>query len=105
FTRQVKCYVLLRHILGILLTARTWEEYEVEGLETGADDYMVNPFQLPVLGLKVRSQLLTRFHIQEKFKQQVIAIEPTKITPQSPDEALLLKVLTYIERHIQDSDL
>lgn len=105
FTRQVKSDVLLRHIPVILLTARTWVEYEVEGLETGADDYMVKPFHLPVLALKVRNQLLTRFHIQEKFKQQVIAIEPTKITPQSPDEALLQKVLTYIERHIQDSDL
>ncbi|WP_223857763.1 hybrid sensor histidine kinase/response regulator transcription factor [Sphingobacterium micropteri] len=105
FTRQVKSDVLLRHIPVILLTARTWVEYELEGLETGADDYMVKPFYLPVLALKVRNQLLTRFHIQEKFKQQVIAIEPTKITPQSPDEVLLQKVLAYIDKHIQDSDL
>lgn len=104
FTRQVKSDVLLRHIPVILLTARTWVEYEVEGLETGADDYMVKPFHLPVLALKVRNQLLTRFHIQEKFKQQV-AIEPTKIDPQSPDELLLQKVLIYIEAHVQDSDL
>src|SRR5690606_5611769 len=105
FTRQVKSDVLLRHIPVILLTARTWVEYELEGLETGADDYMVKPFYLPVLALKVRNQLLTRFHIQEKFKQQVIAIEPTKTTPQSPDEVLLQKVLAYIDKHIQDSDL
>lgn len=104
FTRQVKADVLLRHIPVILLTARTWVEYEVEGLETGADDYMVKPFHLPVLALKVRNQLLTRFHIQEKFKQQV-TIEPTKIDPQSPDEVLLHKVLIYIEEHVQDSDL
>lgn len=104
FTRQVKSDVLLRHIPVILLTARTWIEYEVEGLETGADDYMVKPFHLPILALKVRNQLLTRFHIQEKFKQQV-AIEPTKIDPQSPDELLLQKVLIYIETHVQDSDL
>ncbi len=104
FTRQVKSDTLLRHIPVILLTARTWVEYEVEGLETGADDYMVKPFHLPVLALKVRNQLLTRFHIQEKFKQQV-AIEPTKIDPQSPDEVLLQKVLIYIETHVQDSDL
>ncbi|PRD49232.1 two-component regulator propeller domain-containing protein [Sphingobacterium haloxyli] len=104
FTRQVKSDILLRHIPVILLTARTWVEYEVEGLETGADDYMVKPFHLPILALKVRNQLLTRFHIQEKFKQQV-SIEPTKINPQSPDEVLLQKVLLYIEAHVQDSDL
>src|SRR5690606_6660735 len=33
------------------------------------------------------------------------AIEPTKTTPQSPDEVLLQKVLAYIDKHIQDSDL
>src|SRR5690606_27546378 len=104
FTRQVKADVLLRHIPVILLTARTWVEYEVEGLETGADDYLAKPFPLPVLALKVRNQLLTRFHIQEKLKQQV-TIEPTKIDPQSPDEILLHKVLLYIEEHVQDSDL
>ncbi|WP_181151383.1 hybrid sensor histidine kinase/response regulator transcription factor [Sphingobacterium gobiense] len=104
FTRQVKSDILLRHIPVILLTARTWVEYEVEGLETGADDYMVKPFHLPILALKVRNQLLTRFHIQEKFKQQV-TIEPTKINPRSPDEVLLQKVLLYIEAHVQDSDL
>lgn len=104
FTRQVKSDTLLRHIPVILLTARTWVEYEVQGLETGADDYMVKPFHLPVLALKVRNQLLARFHIQEKFRQQV-AIEPTKINPQSPDELLLQKVLLYIETHVQDSDL
>ncbi|NGM64545.1 hybrid sensor histidine kinase/response regulator transcription factor [Sphingobacterium sp. SGR-19] len=104
FTRQVKSDILLRHIPVILLTARTWVEYEVEGLETGADDYMVKPFHLPILALKVRNQLLTRFHIQEKFQHQV-SIEPTKIDPQSPDEVLLHKVLIYIEEHVQDSDL
>lgn len=104
FTRQIKSDILLRHIPVILLTARTWVEYEVEGLETGADDYMVKPFHLPVLALKVRNLLLTRFHIQEKFRKQ-IAIEPTKINPQSPDEMLLQKVLLYIEEHVQDSDL
>src|SRR5690606_35821763 len=104
FTRQVKADVLLRHIPVILLTARTWVEYEVEGLETGADDYMLHPLNLPVLRLKVRNQFRTPFHIQEKLKQHV-TIEPTKIDPQSPDEILLCKVLRYIEQHVQDSDL
>src|SRR5690606_18038140 len=105
FTRQVKSDVLLRHIPVIILTARTWAASGLDGLETGADDYMVKPCYLPVLALKVRNQLLARFHIQEKFKQQVIAIEPTKTAPQSPDDVLLQKVLAYIDKHIQDSDL
>ena len=105
FTRQIKTNVLLRHIPVILLTAKSWVENELEGLETGADDYMVKPFHLPVLALKVRNQLLRLFHMQEKYKEQVVHIEPSKIVPTSPDERLLQKVLLYLEEHLQESDL
>ncbi|WP_437921090.1 two-component regulator propeller domain-containing protein [Sphingobacterium sp. LRF_L2] len=104
FTRQIKANLLTCHIPVILLTARTLVEYEIEGLETGAEDYLVKPFHLPILALKVRNQLLARFRMQEKFKQK-ISIEPSALTVQSPDEILLQKVITYIEEHISNSDL
>lgn len=104
FTKQVKADVLLCHIPIILLTARTLVEFEVEGLAMGADDYMVKPFHLPILALKVRNQLIGRFRMQEKFKQQ-IAIEPTDVEAQSPDEKLLQKVLGYVEEHVADPEL
>lgn len=104
FTRQVKGDILMCHIPIILLTARTLVEFEIEGLETGADDYMVKPFHLPVLALKVRNQLLALFRMQDKFKQQ-IALEPTPIDMPSPDEALLQKILAYVEENLSDSNL
>ena len=82
FTRQIKLDILLRHIPVILLTARTCVEYEIEGLETGADDYMVKPFHLPILALKVRNQLLAHFRMQEKYRHKV-SIEPSTIDVQS----------------------
>lgn len=104
FTRQVKSDILLRHIPVILLTARTLLEYEIEGLETGADDYMVKPFNLQVLALKIRNQLIVRFQMLEKFKQK-ISIEPAEIDLQSPDDVLLQKILIYVEENISDSEL
>lgn len=104
FTRMVKSDILLCHIPVILLTARTLLAYEVEGLETGADDYVVKPFHLPILSLKVRNLLLSRFSLQEKFKRK-ISVEPLEMSIRSPDEQLLQKVLAYVEEHIADSDL
>jgi two-component system phosphate regulon response regulator PhoB len=41
----------------IMLSARTEESDKIQGLETGADDYMVKPYSLPELVARVRSQL------------------------------------------------
>jgi len=104
FTRLVKADTLLRHIPIILLTARTLIEYEIEGLAIGADDYIVKPFHLQVLALKIHNLLLRFFQMQEKFKQK-ISMEPSAIQLESPDELLLQKVLSYVENHIAESDL
>lgn len=41
----------------ILLTARAGEESKIEGLETGADDYLVKPFSANELMSRIRTQL------------------------------------------------
>jgi signal transduction histidine kinase/DNA-binding response OmpR family regulator len=47
----------LRDIPVILLSARAGEEAQVEGLEAGADDYLVKPFAARELLARVRSSL------------------------------------------------
>jgi DNA-binding response OmpR family regulator len=44
----------------IMLTARGGAEDRVRGLDTGADDYLVKPFELPELLARVRSALRRR---------------------------------------------
>ena len=44
----------------ILLTARASEQHRVEGLDLGADDYVVKPFSLRELVARVRARLRTR---------------------------------------------
>lgn len=104
FTQQIKSDALLRHIPVLLLTARSLLDQEMQGLAIGADDYLVKPFQLPILALKVKNQLLLRLHQQEQF-QQKLAIEPSQLDVQSADDLLLQKVFLYIEEHMSDSDL
>lgn len=44
----------------IMLTARTSPDDRVRGLDTGADDYLAKPFELPELLARVRSHLRRR---------------------------------------------
>lgn len=55
--RELRADPSLRAIPLILLSARAGEEASVEGLEAGADDYLVKPFSARELLARVRTQL------------------------------------------------
>ncbi len=58
------------HIPLILLTALASTDSKVEGLKTGADDYLTKPFNEEILLLKVKNHLKLRENIQQYFRKQ-----------------------------------
>lgn len=104
FCRKLKNDIVTGHIPVILLTARTMIEYEIEGIRTGADDYLVKPFNLTLLSLKIANLLRTRNLLRERYKKQ-ITIEPNPLQAESPDERLLQRVMTYIENRLAEPGL
>src|SRR5690606_40030246 len=93
--------IVTSHIPLVLLTARTLIEYEIEGIKTGADEYIIKPFNLKLLSLKVANLLNTRSQLREKVKSGV-TIEPSKLNAVSPDEQLLKRVMMYIENQLAE---
>ncbi|WP_460975945.1 ATP-binding protein [Spirosoma knui] len=55
------------HIPVILLTARSASESRIQGLQTGANDYLVKPFSLAELVLRIGNGLRTRQNWQKRF--------------------------------------
>lgn len=102
--RKIKTDVRTAHIPIILLTARTPVEDRIEGIETGADDYITKPFNLAVLTARVRTLILSRNQLKEKYRRE-ISLTPTMDVPVSPDEKLLKKLLQYVEERISDNEL
>jgi signal transduction histidine kinase/ligand-binding sensor domain-containing protein/DNA-binding response OmpR family regulator len=102
--RKVKSNVNTNHIPVLLLTAKSKEEDLLEGLDTGADAYMVKPFNPEILKktvanlLKNRERLKGRFQIQSEGKLDKIEIK-------SADELLMERVLKVINKNIDNSEL
>ncbi|HLX37427.1 MAG TPA: ATP-binding protein [Candidatus Binataceae bacterium] len=55
--RAIRAEPALRDIPLVLLSARAGEEASIEGLEAGADDYLVKPFSARELLARIRSNL------------------------------------------------
>ncbi len=100
---KIKRNINTSHIPIILLTARTAMEYKIEGIETGADDYITKPFSTKLLKARVKNLLLNRALIQQRFKQNPLA-EVQQITSNSLDQELLKKAREIINEHIDDTE-
>lgn len=100
------CRILKRdektsHIPIILLTAKAGTESKIEGLELGADDYLVKPFEVKELLVRVKNLVDQRKKLREKFQRELI-VQPKDVKVKSIDEIFLIKALAVIESHVPD---
>ena len=91
------------HIPVILLTARQNTEAKLEGLQTGADDYVTKPFNMTILVLRIRKLIeLSRYH---RVTQGMIDPVPSEIVITSLDEKLIEKAIKYVEDNMSRTEL
>lgn len=101
---MLKTNELTSHIPVIILTAKTDEKSRVEGLETGADDYIAKPFRTRELKIRINNLLANRKRLQEKY-QAMEGSAPLKLSINKYDQELLKKINLIIEQHIDEKDL
>ncbi|MDP2335069.1 MAG: two-component regulator propeller domain-containing protein [Bacteroidota bacterium] len=97
--KKVKNDKITCHIPFMFLTAKISEQQKLEGLETGADDYIVKPFNFEILKTKIRNQIQLNRNIREVFRTKML-IEPKDISITSLDEKFMAKALDIIEKHM-----
>ena len=91
------------HIPVILMTARAAKEDKLEGLETGADDYIAKPFEADELLVRVRNLIEQRRLLRKRFSS-IKGLKPQDIAVTSADQRFLEKALEIIEKHLSDPD-
>lgn len=91
------------HIPIILLTALSSNESKLSGVKSGADDYIVKPFNESLLLARIENLIENRKLMQLKF-QQTLHIDPNELGTNTPDEKLIKKAVELIEQNIENPE-
>jgi signal transduction histidine kinase/ligand-binding sensor domain-containing protein/DNA-binding response OmpR family regulator len=91
------------HIPVVLLTAVTGEEQQLQGLETGANDYLTKPFNFEILMSKLKNILAMQEDMRKTYQKQ-LDVKPTEVVTESFDEAFIKKAVQLIEKNIDNAD-
>jgi len=103
-TRILKNDERTSHIPIIILTAKSGQENKIEGLQTGADDYLTKPFDLEELRVRVENLISNRKKLQEKFSNGEFKTKPEEKKLSRIDEKFMNKVKTVIENNLSNED-
>jgi len=106
FCKKVKADERTSHVPVILLTAKASMEDKLEGLETGADDFLTKPFDPQELLIRVSNLISQREKLKEKYKSRFVFAEPkAEKELLSADDKFLQKASDFIELNLSDSGL
>ncbi len=104
--RKIKSNMTINHLPIVLLTAKAKAEDRIEGMESGADAYIVKPFNMEVLRSTIANLIQSRHLLKARFsgaqeqKQRV-----NKIELKSPDEALMERFMKIINENLSNPEL
>ena len=94
------------HVPVILLTAKSRDEDQLEGLEMGADAYILKPFNLEILRRTIVNLIHTHQMLRLKYgRNDQLEEQVDDVKMKSPDDQLLERVMKVINKNISNSDL
>jgi signal transduction histidine kinase/ligand-binding sensor domain-containing protein/DNA-binding response OmpR family regulator len=103
--KELKSQISTSHIPIILLTARTSTVFEIEGLKTGANDYITKPFDAKVIKARIESQLENRNKLRAHLLNK-IRFEPTASeieTDQDMENLFINKAILLVENNLDNN--
>ena len=104
FCKMVRDNYLTSHIPIILLTAKNTMESIKEGLEAGADEYMVKPFNTEILKTRVEKLLEMRRNLEYHYSKEA-NFEMPDIEITSHDDKLMKKINDVLTNNLSDDRL
>ena len=100
---RLKKDIQTSHVPIILLTAKNMVESWVEGLETGADDYIPKPFNLQILQAKMNNLIESRRKLKRMFSNPD-QLSPSEVTSNAVDEEFLARACEVLEKNYAEPE-
>lgn len=102
FCKELKTNEKTSHIPIVMLTARADQADKLQGLQTGADDYLIKPFDAQELRIRVANLIEQRRKLQEYYRQTLSPFAATKIETENIDTSFLRRVKEAIEQNMEE---
>ena len=96
--KELRSSIETSHVPVIMLTAKTAHESQMDGLRSGADDYVMKPFHMDLLQVRVENLLESRRLLREKFLKEVPVMTP-KLGENSTEREFLDKAMAVLEEN------
>ncbi len=103
FCEKLKSNINISHIPVILLTAKSSEDEKMEGLQTGADEYVTKPFSIRLLQVRIRNLIETRARIKEQARRHK-DFDTTAITYTDIDDQFIQQVVDITESNMANAE-
>lgn len=100
---RIKNNINTSHIPVVLLTAQTSDEQNLEGLQKGADDYIIKPFNAKILLTRCNNLIQNRLRQQETFIQKD-SIDIQLLANNALDQNFLKKIEKIIEDNLNNQE-
>ena len=103
FCEAIKTNTLTSHIPFILLTAKTGETNELEGLDVGADDFITKPFNSKILLKRVDNLITLSKSLQKRYTQYSF-LKPKDVAISNLDELFFKQIEVVLKTHLNDPE-
>lgn len=101
--RAIKSDETLNHIPVFLVTANSIRTLKTESLESGADDFLVKPFDVKEAVIRINNEIKMRKDLRSRYSREVV-IKPSDITVTPEDEAFINRARDVVEENIANAD-
>lgn len=91
------------HVPVIMLTAKISDESQLEGLRSGADDYVTKPFNILLLQARISNLLESRRTLREKFCRDYPVLT-SDLPAGTPDKSFMEKAMRVVEENYSNGE-
>jgi signal transduction histidine kinase/ligand-binding sensor domain-containing protein/DNA-binding response OmpR family regulator len=90
------------HIPLVILTSKSSQESQIEGMQSGADDFISKPFHADILELRVAKLLEAKERLRKNWQDSVLNQDLQQVVVF--EDAFLAKATQLVIEHLEDTD-